>query len=420
MRIQVVKKHLLLLALLWMTPHADLLTLQESIDKTLSAHPNIKSFMLDISLGEQNYLSARSAYLPQINFQAEYDVQHTYALPQDGAFNTPEKAGYQAGVSVGQKIWDFSKTSSKVDAAQLDEEIAKLSVEEAKALLIYKVESLYATMIVQKKAILVRQKDMQTKQELYNQAQSLVKEGIKTSSDETRFLSSYYEAKDVLGVAQALFDKAKSTLSLYMGEKISAEVTLEGGLLENKKNMKSYDDTLLSENNELKIQDQNIQKNILQHQSAKASHYGSVDAVASYTHFDTLNAYDTSVVGVVLSVPLYSGGNISATEQMASITTSKSRELRNAKLLELQDELHGLFIDLERYENTIVAKQAQLEAAKATEKVLGARYKEGLATYIELLDATTFLLASELGLLEAYYSRSMAQNRIKYLTGKQI
>ncbi|MCX6076525.1 MAG: TolC family protein [Campylobacterales bacterium] len=414
------KKNLLLLALLWVTPHADILTLQESIDKTLSAHPNIKNFMLDVSLGEQNYLSARSAYLPQINLQAEYDVQHTYSLAQNRQFNTLEKAGYQAGVIVGQKIWDFSKTSSKIDAASLDEEIAKLSVLEAKALLIYKVESLYATMIVQKKAILVRQKDMQTKQELYNQAQSLVKEGIKTSSDETRFLSSYYEAKDVLGVAQASFDKARSTLSLYMGEKIDAEVTLEGGLLENKKNMKSYDDSLLSENNELKIQDQSIQKNILQHKSAKAAHYGSVDAVASYTHFDTLNAYDTSVVGVMFTVPLYSGGNISATEQMANIATNKSRELKNAKLLELQDELHSLFIDLERYENTIVAKQAQLEAAKSTEKVLGARYKEGLATYIELLDATTFLLASELGLLEAYYSRSMAQNRIKYLTGKQI
>ncbi|MFA6196238.1 MAG: TolC family protein [Sulfurimonas sp.] len=414
------KKHLLILALLWITPHAELLTLQESIDKTLSAHPNIKSFMLDISLGEQNYLSARSAYLPQINLQAQYDVQHTYSLTQNGIFSTLDQKGYQAGVVVGQKIWDFSKTSSKIDAAQLDEEIAKLSVEEAKALLIYKVELLYATMIVQNKAILVRQKDMQTKQELYNQAQALVKEGIKTSSDETRFLSSFYEAKDVLGVAQASFSKAKATLSLYMDERIDDNVTLENGLLENKKNMKTYDDTILSENNELKIQDQNIQKNILQHKSAKAAHYGSLDAVASYTHFDTLNVYDASVVGVVLSVPLYSGGNISATEQMASIATNKSKELRNAKFLELQDELHGLFIDLERYENTIVAKQAQLEAAKSTEKVLGARYKEGLATYIELLDATTFLLSSELGLLEAYYSRNMAQNRIKYLTGKQI
>ncbi len=414
------KKYLFILAMLSVTAHAQILTLHESIDKTLATHPNIKNFMLDISLSEQNYLSARSAYLPQINLQAQYDLQHTYSLPQNGVFNTLEKAGYQAGVSVGQKIWDFSKTSSKIDASQLDKEIAELSVEDAKALMIYKVESLYATMIVQKKAIDVRKKDMQTKQELYNQAQALVREGIKASSDETRFLSSYYEAKDVLSTAQASFDKTKSTLSLYMGEKISADVALEEGLLENKKSMKAYDENLLNENSELKIQEQNIQKNILQHQSAKASHYGSIDAVASFTHFDNLNAYDASVVGVVLSVPLYSGGNISATEQIAGIAINKSKELKNAKLLELQEELHGLFIDLERYENTIVAKQAQLEAAKSTEKVLGARYKEGLATYIELLDATTFLLASELGLLEAYFSRSMAQNRIKYLTGKQI
>ncbi|MFA6191414.1 MAG: TolC family protein [Sulfurimonas sp.] len=414
------KKYLFILAMLSITANAEILTLQESIDKTLSTHPNIKNFMLDISLSEQNYLSVRSAYLPQINLQAQYDLQHTYALPQNGAFNTLEKAGYQAGVSVGQKIWDFSKTSSKIDASGLDKEIAELSVEDAKALMTYKVESLYATMIVQKKAIDVRKKDMQTKQELYNQAQALVREGIKTSSDETRFLSSYYEAKDVLGSAQASFDKTKSTLSLYMGEKIDANIELEESLLKNKKSMKAYDENLLSENTELKIQDQNIQKNILLHKSANASQYGSIDAVASYTHFDSLNPYDAGTVGVMLTVPLYSGGNISAVEQIASITINKSRELKNAKLLELQDELHGLFIDLERYENTIVAKQAQLEAAKSTQEVLNARYKEGLTTYIELLDATTFLLASELGLLEAYYSRSMAENRIKYLTGKQI
>jgi outer membrane protein TolC len=205
-----------------------------------------------------------------------------------------------------------------------------------------------------------------------------------------------------------------------MGEKIDANIELEESLLKNKKSMKAYDKNLLSENTELKIQDQNIQKNIFLHKSANASHYGSIDAVASYTHFDSLNPYDAGTVGVVLSVPFYSGGNISAGEQIASIAINKSKEQRNAKLLELQDEVNGLFIDIERYENTLVAKQAQLEAAKSTQEVLNARYKEGLTTYIELLDATTFLLASELGLLEAYYSRSMAENRIKYLTGKQI
>ena len=79
-----------------------------------------------------------------------------------------------------------------------------------------------------------------------------------------------------------------------------------------------------------------------------------------------------------------------------------------------------MLIDLKRYENTIIAKKSQLEASVATKELINARYTEGLVTYIEVLDATALELSSELGLLEAYFSRSMAQNRIKYLTGKQI
>jgi len=418
------KKYLFLLTIFISTLSAQMVTLQECIDKTLSNHPDIKSFMLELSKSEQGEKSARSAYLPHVNFQAQYDVLHTYALPQNGEFNTIEQQGWQAGITLQQKIWDFSQTSSKIDAAQVDTKIASLSVEEAKALMIYKVESLYESALVQKKAIAVFQKDMQTKKELHAQAHALVEQGIKTSSDETRFLSAYYGAKDSLGIAEASYEKALSSLWLMMGEKKLGDIQLQTHLHTDTSTAnptpEQLSDALLSNNTQLKIYEQNIQKSTFLHNSAKASHYGSLDAVASYTYFDTLNAYDASVIGVVLNIPLYTGGNLSATEQMVSIATSSLKEFKGAKLLALQEELEALLIDLKRYKNTIIAKKSQLEASVATKELINARYKEGLATYLEVLDATTLELSSELGLLEAYFSRTMAQNRIKYLIGKQI
>ncbi len=418
------KKYLFITAILLSSLSAELLTLQECIDKTLKSHPDIKSFMLEVSKSEQQQKSVSSAYLPQVNFQAQYDVQHTYVLPQNGEFSTLDEQGWQVGISLQQKIWDFSKTSSKIDVAEIETRLADLSLEEAKALMVYKVESLYETALVQKEAIHVRQKDMQTKKELHKQAHALVEQGIKTSLDETRFLSAYYGAKDTLGIAEASYEKALSSLWLYMGEKKITDVELETNLLKNTEALQTTPEKLSKEmftnNTQLKIYEQNIQKSTLLHKSAKASHYGSIDAVASYTHFNTLNEYDASLLGVVLNIPLYTGGNLSASEQMARITTSSAKELKNAKLLALEEELEALLIDLKRYENTIIAKKSQLEASLATKELINARYKEGLATYIEVLDATALELASELGLLEAHFSRSMAQNRIKYLIGSKI
>jgi outer membrane protein TolC len=49
--------------------------------------------------------------------------------------------------------------------------------------------------------------------------------------------------------------------------------------------------------------------------------------------------------------------------------------------------------------------------------VLDARYKQGLSTYIEVLDANALYLDAKLGLLEAKYAKSSIVNRIVYLQG---
>jgi outer membrane protein TolC len=413
------KKRFLLLTLLSLSYlQAEHLTMQESIDSTLLNHPDIKSFMLKIEQSKKGYESAKADYLPQVNVQANYNPLQTYALPVNGTFNTLDDDGWGGGVVLKQKIWDFGKTSSIVEASKIDEDISKLSLDEAKALLAYKVKSLYNLMVLQQEAILVHQKDVETKEAMYRQAKGLLKQGLKTKADMSRFLSALYVAKDNVAMAKASFEKAKSTLSLYMAKPISNHVTLEKERIKEELSENSSSDAILKENYQLKIDSLNIEKNRLLHKASKASHYGSVDAQASYNHLDTLNSYDSKLLGVTLNIPLYSGGKLSAQSQKAKIATQIAKEKEASKKIILKDEIAGLLIDIRRYESTITAKKAQLITAKETKRVLDARYKEGLTTYIELLDATKDVLGASLGLLEAYYSKTLAIYKIDYLRGK--
>jgi len=414
------KKGLILFSLsICATLIAQTLTLQESIDKTLSNHPDIKSFKLKIEQSHAGYKATYADYLPQVDLQANYNVIQTFVFPVNGSFNTENDNGWNAGVSVKQKIWDFEKTSSKIDASKIDEKISKLSLDDLKSLLVYKVKSLYALMVVQKDAIKVRQKDLESKKAYYKQALALVENGLKTKADASRFLSSVYIAQDNLAIANASYKKAKQTLSLYMGETISKDVELQSFIL--KQNFEE-DNNLIQEimqsNYQIKIYSDTIEKNKLIHKSTKASHFGSIDAIGSYTHIDTLNSYDSKVAGVTLNIPLYSGGRLSAEVQKAKISQQIATEQKASKLLSIIDEANSLMIDIKRYENTISAKKAQLKSAMSTKDVLEGRYKEGLSTYIEVLDATSLVLNAELGLLEAEYQKSMAINQIEYLKGK--
>ena len=288
-----------------------------------------------------------------------------------------------------------------------------------KALLAYKVKSLYKLMVVQREAVNVRKKDLEAKKAYYAQAEALVKQGLKTTADASRFLSSVYNAEDNLAIAQASFDKARNSLSLYMDRKIEKNVILENSVLQEKFNINAdVEDEVLASNYTLKIENKNIEKNILLHKSAKAEHYGSIDAVASYNHFDTLNTYDATNAGVVVNIPLYSGGRVSAEAQKVEIAAQISKEQKRSRELALKEELGNLLLDIKRYNKTIAAKKAQLDSAQETKKVLDGRYKEGLATYIEILDATSQVLNAKLSLLEAYYLRALSIDRIQYLKGK--
>jgi hypothetical protein len=80
--------------------------------------------------------------------------------------------GY-AGASLKQRIWDFQKTSSKLDSLKIDEDIASLSLEDMKALMAYKIKSLYKLIVVQKEAIEVHKKDLDSKKLIMNKLKAL-------------------------------------------------------------------------------------------------------------------------------------------------------------------------------------------------------------------------------------------------------
>ncbi|MDQ1263614.1 MAG: outer membrane protein [Campylobacterota bacterium] len=395
------------------------ITIDECIEKSLSNHPDLKRLSLTLQKSKSASDIAKADYLPQVTLGAQYNPTNTFVMPQNGQFNTIHDDNWLLDAVLNQKIYDFSKTTSLIDASKQDEKIASLSLEQAKALLVYNVKNLYDIALFQISSIDVRKKDLQAKEELYAQAKALVIEGIKTKADEASILSALYAAIESLAVAEAEHERALAILSLYTGEKIQDNTKLEQRKVSyDMQEQESLRQSVASNNFELKAISEEIGKNALLYSAAKASNYGSIDAVASLSHQNSLNEYDTSMVGIIAKFPLYSGGRLSAQSQQAHIATEAAKESYNAKRLALNEEIETLLIDIKRYEYTIKTKEAIIESSKAAKEITHARYKEGLSTYIEVLDATTTHLYAELGLLEAKFNINKIQNRLAYLKGE--
>ena len=412
-------KYFFIMYLLIFTHLASALTLDECINKAITTHPDIKNALLGVDASQSGLKIAKADYLPQVSLNAEYDPTRTYVLPVNGVFNTKDDDGWSVGGVINQKIWDFSKTTSNIEAQKVSKDVSNLTLEDAKALLAYRVKLQYELMLVQSEAIKVRDKDLKVKEELFRQAQAFVKNGLKTKADSTRFLSAVYLAKDNLAISKAGYEKAKVSLSLYIGESIADNVVLENRL-EHLVSLSVDEETLLDNSLTLKSLEKSIKQESLNYKATKASHYGSLDAIASYSHQNTLNEYDSSLVGVILNIPIYSGGRTSAQVELAMVNQERVKATYDATKLAIKEEFENLLIDIERYSKTIEAREAQIEASQQTQILLEARYKEGLSTYIEVLDANAITLDAKLSLLQAIYEKSSAIHRVEYLQGKII
>lgn len=399
---------------------AELLNLDTCIDKALATHPDIRIFMLKMQQEKEVVKTERGAWLPQVSLYAEYDPRHTYVIPQNGQFHTIDSDGWSAGVSASQKLYDFSRSSHSIRSAKIRHEISRLSLEETKSLMRYQIRVAYAQLLVQKAALKARSKDLTAKRALYEQARALVKQGLKTRADESRFLSSVRQAEDALAIAQAGYEKARITLEEYIGERIPEGTRFEEWRLNNAANLPSSTGPghVLDNNLQIRIAQKNQEASYELYRSKRVERFGSVNLVAEANHFDTLSRYDSTVVGIRYTAPIYSGGRLSAQAQQSRIAEMVAAEEKESERRSIDKEVRSLLADLKEVQKRIVARYSQLGAAEETKSLIEARYEQGLATYMEVLDSEAVWLDAKLGLLDAYYTRLEQLYRLEYLNGK--
>ncbi|WP_292663123.1 TolC family protein, partial [Nitratifractor sp.] len=351
---------------------------------------------------------------------AEYDPQRTYLMSQNGASHTVNGDGWSAGVSVSQQLFDFSRSSHAIRSAKIRHEISRLSLEEAKALMRYEVRVAYALLLVQKAALKARGKDLVAKKALYKQAKALVRQGLKTRADESRFLSSVRQAEDALALAQASYDKARITLEQYIGEAIPKGTRFEDWRLENaaKSSTKADPKQILANNLQVRIAQRNQEAFYEEFRATQLQRFGTVDLVAEADRYDTLSRYDNTIVGVRYSAPIYSGGRLSAQTQQNRIAEMVAAAQKDSQKRAVTQEARSILADLKETRKRIAARLSQLRSADETRALIQARYEQGLATYMEVLDAEAVWLDAKLGLLSAYYTRLERQSRLEYLDAK--
>ena len=386
------------------------LTLQEAIDATLAHHHRIKIFYQKLQSARAHKELVQSADYPKFTLQASHAFDQTLLSPKQ---ETLHATSDEVSLELRQKLFDFGQTSKQLQAAEIESKIARLSLQETKALVALEVKRLYKLLVLEQKAIAVRRKDLQTKRRYLAQAKALLRQGLKTPADVSRMRAATIAAHDAVQKERAAYAKAKKTLELFMGEHLPAKLVLQEDIFTHP--VKLPQD--FSHNFTLQKTKLAIQKQKSLYQATKRQKFGHLELQASLARIYRLATYNSNDVFLSYSLPLFDK-QLRAQIQKSKIATLQAiAEHQDAKLT-IQNRIASLRIDIDRLLATIAAKKAQIEAAKETLAIMQARYKEGLSNYIELLDSDDLLLRSRLALLQTLYTRSLLIDELRYLEGK--
>lgn len=148
------------------------------------------------------------------------------------------------------------------------------------------------------------------------------------------------------------------------------------------------------------------------HQKAKAGHYPRVQLIANYVKTDMHGgqgftpASELGTLGVELSVPIYSGGHVSATRRQKLYTADKARDMGQQQHVVIETSVRNLFTLVTAEMRRVGYRKRAVVTSNNSLRATRKSYDDGTRTILDLLQAQNH-----------YYSeqRELAHSRYEYL-----
>lgn len=346
--------------------------------------------------------------------------------PAAGASNPTYSTNQTYSLSLTQPLfrWDRWVTLGQADDLVAQAQATYTAAEQE---LMVRVAERYFAVLAADDALRLARIEKESIGRQLEQAQQRFEVGLSAITDVQEAQARYDNTLATEIRAQDLLDSTREQLREITGQPVDkldpvrdAEFAL---IAPEPQDQQTWVDTALKQNPGLAAARAGSEAARQQIQIARAGHYPTVDAVASYSYLDsnlsgirTLERNDGSV-GVQLNVPLYQGGYVNSKTREARARFDEAREQLDATQRELErqtrDAYRGVISGMSEVRATAQARTSSTTALEAAQT----GYEVGTRTIVDVLDAQRALSLAELNLYKARYAYLLNTLRIKQAAG---
>lgn len=421
------------------TPPTAIFGLEESIQRAFKESPALKAAQEGIGGAEFRKKQALTGFLPKLSTQYGYSYldkvpfakipAQDYGLIQIPAttMSLGTQNNYAFWLAVEQPVFTGLALTRTYELAGLGLDVSRIKFEQEKVSLAYKVKEAYLSILRGRKICLVAQQTVEQITDHLRVAQEFYQVGIIPLNDLLKSEVQLADARQNLVRSENSLALAKSNFNSLLRFPLEKNIEIQD-ILKYQPYSQTLEDCqaaafrLRLEIKEIETQIEMAQKHI---QLAQSEYYPQVSVQGRYKkQGDTAsvsgNPYvesDNWEVGAVLKWNLWEWGRTNFLEQ----EKIKQREQIKATLIQIKDlirlEVKEAYLYLEEGEKNIGVAEKSIQQAEENFRISQVRYREQVATSLEVLDAQTLLAQAKNNYYQALYAFNLANARLMKAMG---
>jgi outer membrane protein len=414
------------LIMLFSPPAGHALTLEEGLKAVVENGRDVAIARSDEDAARASVSLARSPWLPSVDLYGRetWLRYQPEAKTPFGAFPTSQDQFLTYGVKATQLLYDFGKTSSSVGAAEHGLRSREIEIDRVKNQAALDFIIVYLDLLESDKLLQVSKEEVQQYEAHQKDTQSRFAAGVVTKNEvlqaEVTLADSRQRAVTAENLRSLRESRINSLLLRPLNEQVkpeeikaspSAGLTLEEAWASaeaTSSRLKEIDQTIAAKEENIK--------------SLRAEYMPTFYLSGGYEYSENryLVHQDnwSAIAGV--NVNLYSGG---ASNSRVGLARAELRTLKLSrdKLLDgIRLEVKAAYLDLQSSAQKMEVTQAAVAQAVENLRLQRLRYREGVGTATDVLDAVTLLTTAETNSWKALYGMKRAEASLLNAAGKDL
>lgn len=393
------------------------LTLEDSVNLALENNPEVKIAMINEKKAE--------ASLDEAEANRGFTLGYNYSMARAKYEGFSAANDFSNSLSLSLPLYTGGRLENAVDAAEIALESAKLGVDDTRQQLRMDTTNSYYSILQAQNQVTIYEQTVESLEEHLKNVKAQYQVGTVAKSDVLRSEVELADAQQGLIKAENARDLSVSNFNNVVGLPLDTDVRVTEEL-----GYEQYDLVLADciayalehradgKQAQLAIDAAEEYKSI-----AKSGYRPTITASASngWSDSDFPGTEDESwQIGAKMSWNIFDMGVTKAQVRQADADLLKAQEQARQKLDAIQLEVRTAYLDVHEAEKRIHTSQVSVEKAEEDLKIARVRYRAGVGTNLDVMDAQVALTTAKMNYVQSLYDYNTSKAELDRAMGISI